>query len=105
MLAQYSKAVARLVPFVGGGDVLPGDELVRERIAIGRDRLTDYQRVCGFRVSDAVPATYPHLLAFPLSMDLMTRLSFPFGVIGLVHVRNEISQGRPMSADESLDVR
>jgi len=105
VLAQYSKAVARLVPFVGGGDVLPGDELVRERVAIGRDRLTDYQRVCGFRVSDAVPATYPHLLAFPLSMDLMTRLSFPFGVIGLVHVRNEISLGRPMSADESLDVR
>lgn len=38
-------------------------------------------------------------------MDLMTRLSFPFAVIGLVHVENEISQRRPLRADEPLDVR
>lgn len=104
-LAQYSRAVARLVPFVGGGEALPGDELAREQAAIDRDRLTAYQRVCGFRVSDRVPATFPHLLAFPLSMDLMTRLSFPFGVIGLVHVENEIAQRRPIGAQEPLDVR
>lgn len=104
-LAQYSKAVARLVPFVGGGDALPGDELVREGIAIDRERLTAYQKVCGFRVCDAVPATYPHVLAFPLSMDLMTRLSFPFGAIGLVHVENEIAERRPVGAGEHLDVR
>lgn len=32
-LAQYSKALARLVPFVGGGEALPDDELVREQVA------------------------------------------------------------------------
>lgn len=104
-LLQYSKALARLVPLVGGGDALPGDELGRDGVAIDRGRLTAYQRVCGFRVSDAVPATYPHVLAFGLSMDLMTRLSFPFGVIGLVHVENEIAQRRAVQADERLDVR
>ena len=45
------------------------------------------------------------MLAFPLSMDLMTRMSFPFGVIGLVHVENEIEQLRPLDASEPLDVR
>ncbi len=105
MLVPYAKAAARLVPFVGGGDALPADELVREALAVDRERLTAYERVCGFRVTDTLPATYPHVLAFPLTMDLMTRLSFPFGVVGLVHVANEIEQLRPLRADEPLDVR
>lgn len=103
MITQYAKATARLVPFVGGGEALPDDELSRT-FTVDRGRLSDYQRVCGFTTSDVLPATYPHMLAFPLSMDLMTRLSFPFGVIGLVHVENEIEQLRPLSADEPLDV-
>ncbi len=104
MIVQYGKAAAKLVPFVGGGDALPEDELT-ETFTVDRARLTAYQRVCGFRTSDVLPATYPHMLAFPLSMDLMTRLSFPFGVIGLVHVENEIEQVRPLRADATLDVR
>jgi MaoC like domain len=104
MIAQYGKAVLRMVPFVGGGDALPEDEIVREGVEIDRERLSAYQKVCGFRVGDVLPATYPHMLAFPLSMDLMTRLDFPFGVIGLVHVENEIEQLRPVLATEPLDV-
>ena len=103
-LTTYPKAVARLVPFVGGGDALPTDALTLEGAEIDRSALTAYQRVCGFPVSDVLPATYPHMLAFPLSMDLMTRLSFPFGVIGLVHVENLVERVRPIRADERLDV-
>ena len=105
MIAQYGKAALKLVPFVGGGDELPSDEVVREGVEISQQHLTAYQRVCGFRVSDELPATYPHMLAFPLSMDLMTRMDFPFGVIGMVHVENEIEQVRPLHAGEALDVR
>ena len=103
MLSSYAKAVVKLVPLVGGGDALPEDTL-RGSVSVERPHLTEYQRVCGFRVSDRLPATYPHLFAFPLSMELMTRMSFPFGVIGLVHVENEIEQLRPLSADDTLDV-
>jgi acyl dehydratase len=105
VIAQYGKAALKLVPFVGGGKELPDDEIVREGVEISRERLTSYQRVCGFRVSDVLPATYPHMLAFPLSMDLMTRMDFPFGVIGLVHIANEIEQRRPLRATDALDVR
>ena len=105
MLSNYAKAVARLAPFVGGGDELPDEEKTLEAVAIDRDHLTHYQHVCGFRVSDVLPATYPHMLAFPLSMDLMTRMDFPFGVIGLVHVENEIEQVREIRSGEELDVR
>jgi acyl dehydratase len=104
-VTTYPKALLRLLPFVGGGDALPDDELVREGVEVDRGHLGAYQRVCGFRLSDRLPATYPHMIAFPLSMELMTRMSFPFGVIGLVHVANRVEQIRLLEAGEALDVR
>ena len=100
----YPKALLRLVPFVGGGEALPTDVLEKPSVEIDRAHLTAYQRVCGFRVSDRLPATYPHVIAFPLSMDLMTRLSFPFGAIGLVHVANSITVLRPLTAADPFDL-
>ena len=52
-----------------------------------------------------LPATYPHVLAFPLAIELMVARDFPFGVLGLVHVSNLIEQLRPLLADEPLDLR
>ncbi len=84
---------------------LPERELRRDGIEIDRSHLAAYDRVCGFRLSDTLPATYPHLLAFPLAMELMASGDFPFGVLGLVHVANTIEQVRPLRADEALDLR
>jgi acyl dehydratase len=44
------------------------------------------------------------MVAFGHSMDLMTRLSFPFGVIGLVHVANEVNVLRPLTAADVFDL-
>jgi acyl dehydratase len=63
-----------------------------------------YNRVCGFALSDTLPATYPHVLAFPLAIELMAARDFPFGVLGLVHVRNAIEHLRPLRANEPLDL-
>jgi hypothetical protein len=84
---------------------LPEDELVLTDTKIDRDHLREYDRVCGFTLRDKLPATYPHMLAFPLSMQLMTDGSFPFPVIGLVHIANRIEQLRPIRDDERLTVR
>jgi acyl dehydratase len=104
VLSAYAKAAVKLVPFVGGGDSLPEEAKRLDGAEVDRERLTAYQKVCGFGVSDTLPATYLHMLAFPLSMELMTRLDFPFGVIGMVHVSNEIEHLRPVSAGERFDL-
>ena len=44
------------------------------------------------------------MLAFPLHMGIMTDGSFPFPAIGTVHVGNSITQHRPVSPQEKLDV-
>jgi acyl dehydratase len=84
---------------------LPERELRRDGIAVDRRRLAAYDRVCGFRVGDTLPATYPHVLAFPLALELMAAGDFPFGVLGLVHTGNAIEQLRPLDAGEPLDLR
>jgi acyl dehydratase len=98
-------AGAALEPLRRRPETLPERELRRDGIAVDRRRLAAYDRVCGFQLGDALPATYPHVLAFPLAMELMASGSFPFGVLGLVHVGNSIEQLRPLDAAEPLDLR
>jgi hypothetical protein len=79
--------------------------LALDDVAIDRDRLARYVRVCGFDLSDAVPASYPHVLAFGLQLALLTDPSFPLPAIGLVHTANRIEQRRPLDASERLSLR
>ena len=93
------------LPFLaGGGGEIPELELELE-VEIEPEDLAAYCRVCGFTVRDTLPVTYPHVLAFPLHMALLTDSSFPFPAIGMVHVRNRISQHRPIGAGERLSLR
>jgi hypothetical protein len=95
------------VPFVGvggGGRDVPDLTLRLTDVAIDPDRLTAYNRVCGFDLRDTLPATYPHILAFPLQLSLMTDSSFPFPAIGLVHVYNRITPHRTIRTSERLQI-
>ena len=61
------------LPFVGGGGgEIPDQALTLRDVAVDRDRLAAYDRVCGFGLSDTLPPTYPHMLAFPMHLALMT---------------------------------
>ena len=105
------KAVLPAIPVIGG---LPGikhgsntvPELVLERRGIRTDpkHLERYTDVCEFTRGVALPATYPHMAAFALHMALMTDTTFPFAPMGLVHLRNSITQHRPIGVDETFDL-
>src|SRR5207302_1643656 len=86
------------------GDRLPETEFALRDVVIDRNRLASYAEVCGFRKSDVLPPTYPHVLAFPLAVTLMVDPSFPFAMPGLVHVGNRISQQRQLRADDRLTI-
>lgn len=104
--ALYRRAALRSLPGFGArGDALPDVELVLRGVAVDRARLAEYDRVCGFRLSDTLPATYPHILAFPVAMELMSTRDFPFPLAGLVHVANRITVHRPIDAGETLEFR
>ena len=106
LLPLYAKAAAT-TPLHRGGDSLPESVYTLADQQIDPEHLAAFQQVCGHRVTDVLPPTYLHILAFPLSVALMTERSFPFALVGMVHVANSITLHRPVRADEtvSLEVR
>ncbi|HLN78921.1 MAG TPA: MaoC/PaaZ C-terminal domain-containing protein [Nocardioidaceae bacterium] len=86
------------------GSTLPDLTLTRHDVPIDRAHVAAYSEVCGFGLKETVPLTYPHMLAFPLHMAIMTDGDFPFPAIGTVHLENSITQHRPIAASESLQV-
>lgn len=65
-------------------------------------RAADYARLCGFGLRDVVPATWLHVLTFPLQTHLMAQQDFPFALAGLVHVSNDITLHRPVTVADKL---
>jgi acyl dehydratase len=100
--AVYRRAIRTMFHRYPDATALPTTSYAVADVAVDLGRLAAYNRVCGFRLTDELPATYPHVLAFPLAMHLMTASDFPFRVIGLVHVANRIRQTRPIRIDERV---
>jgi acyl dehydratase len=71
---------------------------------VERDHVSAYAQVCGFPEKDTVPLPYPHLLAFPLQLAIMSDPAFPAPAIGTVHVANSITAHRPIAIGETLGV-
>ena len=112
MLPLFARASLAAIPGAGrlpwvsgGGGEVPDHALTRADVAVDRDRLAAYDRVCGFDLSDTLPPTYPHMLAFPMHLALITDGRFPLAAMGLVHIANAITVHRPVRAAERLSVR
>ena len=92
----------RRSPRAAGGGDLPDTALAPEGV---RRRPRAPRRLrsgsAGSPVGDVLPRTYPHVLAFPLQMALMTDRAFPLPLPGLVHVANRIDALRAGHAPTS----
>lgn len=104
-LSYYLRALT-----AGKSGQWPGEEKVLGRVLL-RERKVDvhslnaYCRVCGFPTGDQLPASYPFVLAAPLHMELLVSDIFPCRALGLVHIRNEITQYRPIGAGRAARYR
>jgi acyl dehydratase len=112
ILPLYARAAipmvpgASLLPWVpGGGGEIPAMRLELDGVVADPAAVAAYAKVCGFALRDHLPPTYPHVLAFPLHMALMSDGAFPFGAVGLVHIANRITQHRRLGSGEELALR
>lgn len=86
-------------------DGFSGLRLTRPPVTVERGHAERYAAVCGFPAHrDTVPLPYPHLLAFPLHLAIMSDPAFPAPAIGTVHVENSITSHRPVAVGETLEV-
>src|SRR3954447_26654868 len=105
ILPLYARAAAATVGRRGSAAIPTDLALELPDVAIDPAHLAAYAKVCRFRLRDELPATYLHVVAFPLHLALMGDRRFPFGAVGLIHVANRIVQHRPVRLDERVALR
>ena len=89
-------------PALDGAPPLPTQRLVRSAVELSPVGIGAYGRACGFRREQGVPLSYPHVLAFPLHLMLLTRPSFPYPAGGMVHLANRIRQHQRLHEGQAL---
>jgi hypothetical protein len=81
---------------------LPEVEYIVDSIQVDNKHLKTYKAVCGFQDNGNIPAIYLAVLSQSLQMHMMTKEDFPFAILGLVHIRNQVTQFRQIAEDEIL---
>jgi hypothetical protein len=87
-----------------GGEV-PRIESRLSKVVIDRKHLASYSDICGAASGATLPIAYPHILAMPLHLAMLSAEAFPVKLFGLVHVQNRIAMREPLSADEPAEIR
>lgn len=101
----YPKVVQGLIFKKPKGEkVLPQVEYVVDSFKVDPKHLKAYNVVCGFKNNGYIPAIYLAVLSQSLQMHMMTQEAFPFAILGLVHIRNLVSQSRKIGVNESLSL-
>ncbi|WP_439889411.1 MaoC family dehydratase [Pseudomonas sp. MBLB4123] len=59
-------------------------------VSVDPAHLARYRAICACQDDARLPPTYPHVLAFALQLKLLAHPSFPFPLLGLVHLENRI---------------
>lgn len=106
VLRYFPRAVlARRAALLPDGVTVPRLEGEIARVCARRSHLARYREVCGFPDDSCLPVAYPHVLAMPLHIALLTQPAFVVRLMGLVHIANEIEWRRPLPAEGSYQVR
>lgn len=103
-VSLYTAAVGASSKRLAAVDRLPELTYVRPDVRVDAGHVARYAQVCGFTRDQGVPLTYPHMLAFPLHMKLICSSSFPWPVMGTVHLTNSVRQHRRIQAGDRLRV-
>ena len=107
--AGRGAVVGRLGPRDGaarrGPVALPDVAYAVRGVRADADRLTAYQHLLGEPGTDALPAGFVHVLAFPVATALMVRDDFPLPLLGLVHLANRVEQRTELRLGDVLQVR
>lgn len=106
VLRYFPRALlARREALLPEGASVPRLEARVDRLQAGPRHLAGYREVCGFASDGCLPLTYPHVMAMPLHLALLTHPAFLARLMGLLHVANEICWLRPLPEGGEYSLR
>jgi acyl dehydratase len=84
---------------------LPETKFCFEGVELNGFHSKHFHQVVGWEhESDCLHPCYLHSIAFPMHIKLLLLPEFPFPLLGLVHINNQITQKRPIQIEENLSV-
>lgn len=108
LMDEYRTAVKDVIPGLGekrSAKENPKTAFEVKGVTIDIAHLAAYTSATGLRLSNELPLTYPYVLSFPLVIKLLTSQDSPLNAMGLVHLNNKIEQKRPLTVEDTLDIR
>ncbi len=88
----------------GDAPEIPRNSVLLKNFVLSGDHIAAYNKVCSLP-EGTLAITYPQVVAAPLHIHVMTQPNFPLPLVGLVHLRNVITQHAHLSAGTPYDVR
>lgn len=104
ILSSYARIVFVRRKGLKQGVSLPGLSARLNNFTVDPDALKRYVDICGLQEHESLPHLYPHVIASPIYMALLTDRSFPISLIGCLHMRNHIVQYRPVPVHEPFNI-
>lgn len=84
---------------------LPRISVNTTNVTLESGKVADYAQVCGFEFDGkTLPPTYLYVMAFRLHAVIFTHDAITFPLLGMIHLRNRISQFRSVTVDECFDI-
>jgi acyl dehydratase len=103
---SYARAFTVRRPPLAAPGVRADATLEAPHVVAPAAALAAYRRTCGLPAdARALPLAYPHVLASPLHLALVTGPAFPARFLGLVHLRDTIRSERRLPDAAPLDLR
>lgn len=88
----------------GDAPEIPQNTVTLRNLVLSSEHIEAYNKVCEI-AEGTLAMTYPQVVAAPLHMHVMTQPNFPLPLVGIVHLRNVITQRASLSAGVPYDVR
>ena len=104
MLPVYAKALLKALPFGSAQDSELPTRGIGRSLSIDADAYAGFAHVVDAPLSDTVHPGYLHVLAFPLSLQLLADPGVPLPLVGMVHVRNRMDVHRPVRIGDVVDL-
>jgi hypothetical protein len=76
----------------------------QKAVTIDRRKLDEFNRICGIKMSNKLPAIYPFALIYPLLQRMLARKEAPMSLFVVLNNRMQALQHRAIGIDETLDI-
>jgi hypothetical protein len=84
---------------------LPQIQVNASGVTLDAAKVAQYAEVCGFDFDGkTLPPTYLYVMAFRLHAVIFTHEAITFPLLGMLHLKNSISQHRPVTVDERIEL-